>query len=274
MPGPPKKIVPWVRGNVMRVASHRTRVSSHQLVFFAAGILGFGPAIGVLYHALRTYDYPFTEKSYFDTRRVILALAVGMIVGTISGAITLALGAAGSLVALVLFLILVALFEEGFKLIYLNRKGYRGRFDTTFVGVGLGIGIAAIAAAGPAYANGPALFGAPVYLPLAAFSVSLSFVHGATGAILGLGCSKGDLVTAFAQAFVARVLHAAILVPFFVWFSTPTVTIALPVLSLAAAIGFTIFLYRHVYRFVIPETLPPELRRERRRGVRSRAAKD
>jgi len=115
-------------------------VASDQLVFFASGLLGFGPSVAVLFHALRTYDYPYTEKAYFDTGRVFLALAVGMILGTASGALTLALsGAATTVLSLVVLLILLALFEEAFKLIYLNRKGYRGRFDTTFVGVTLGV---------------------------------------------------------------------------------------------------------------------------------------
>ena len=247
------------------------------LLLFAAGSLGFGPAIAVLYHALRTYDYPYTDKSYFDTRRVFLGLAVGMVLGTVSGAVTLATvaGGLGSLLALAVLLILLAVFEEGFKLVYLNRKGYRGRFDTTFAGVGLGVGLAAIAAAGPAYSNGPGLYSPTVFLPLAVFSVNLAFVHVSTGAILGLGCSRGEVLVPLAQALVARILHAAILIPFFAWYSEPSVSAVVPVLSLAAATAFTLYLYVYAYRSVLPTTLPPELRRERRRrGRRTVAAKE
>ena len=225
------------------------------LIFFVSGVIGFAPAVAVLYHALRTYDYPYTEKSYFDSRRVFFGLAVGMVIGTISGVVSFSVGATvGSLVALVVLLILTAVFEEGFKLIYLNRKGYRGRFDTTFVGVGLATGIAAISTAGPAYANGPALLSPSVFLPFAAYSVSLAFVHESTGAILGLGCSKGEVV-----------------VPFFTLYSAPAALAIPAVAGLAAAIAFTALLYGYVYRSVIPATLPSELRRERRRTVRKRA---
>ena len=242
------------------------------LIFFVSGVIGFAPAVAVLYHALRTYDYPYTEKSYFDSRRVFFGLAVGMVIGTISGVVSFSVGATvGSLVALVVLLILTTVFEEGFKLIYLNRKGYRGRFDTTFVGVGLATGIAAISTAGPAYANGPALLSPSVFLPFAAYSVSLAFVHESTGAILGLGCSKGEVVVPFAQAILARVLHAAILVPFFTLYSAPAALAIPAVAGLAAAIAFTALLYGYVYRSVIPATLPSELRRERRRTVRKRA---
>ncbi|TLZ51899.1 MAG: hypothetical protein E6K18_03840, partial [Methanobacteriota archaeon] len=167
-------------------------------VFLVSGLIGFGPSIAVLYHALRTYDYPYTAKAYFDTRRVFLALAVGMIVGTVSGAIVVGLrGGISSLLSLVLVLLLLALFEEGFKLVYLNRKGYRGRFDTTFVGLSLGIGVSAIVAAGSSYVNGPALFTPSSVVTLLGFSASLGLVHGATGAILGYGCSKGEILVAF-----------------------------------------------------------------------------
>ncbi len=243
---------------------------AQSLVFFVAGIIGFGPAIGVLYHALRTYDYPFTEKAYFDTSRVVLGLAVGMVLGTVSGAITVGLRATIlTLLSLVVLLVLLATFEEGFKLVYLNRKGYRKRFDTTFVAVGLSMGMAAIAAAGSAYTNGPTLFLPDVAIPLFAFSVSLAFVHGATGAIIGLGCARAEIVVPFSQALVGRVIHAGLLVPFFVWSALPAGTsIAIPAFSLAAAIVFSALLYAHAYRTVIPATLPQDLRRERRRKAR------
>jgi len=262
----------------MRPAPVGGAVAQDQFVFFVAGVIGFGPSIGVLYHGLRTYDYPYTEKSYFETRRVFLALAVGMVIGTVTGAMSVGfrLGIT-SLLSLVVLLLLLALFEEGFKLVYLNRKGYRGRFDTTFVGLSAGVGIAAIVAAGSAYSNGPGLFAASSVTTLLAFSASLAFVHGATGAILGYGCSRGEIVVALAQAYVARVLHAAMLVPFFVWsgLPDPEANLAVPLLSLVGAVVFTMLLYLHVYRSVLPETLPPELRRERRRRVRTtRTAKE
>ena len=249
-----------------------------QIVFFAAGLIGFAPSVAVLFHALRTFDYPYTEKALFDTRRVFLGLAVGMVLGTASGAITVLLRAGFvGLVALMVFLLLLALFEEGAKLVYLNRKGYRGRFDTTFVGLTLGVGMAAIVAAGSAYVNGPALFAPSSIATLAVFSASLGFVHACTGALIGYGCSKGDVLVPFSQAYVARVLHAAMLVPFFVWsgLPNPEANLAVPLFSLGAAVAFTAILYTYVYRTILPGTLPPELRRERRRRFRdTKAAKD
>src|SRR5213593_1817580 len=164
-------------------------MASNGLVLFAAGLLGFGPAVAVLYHALRTYDYPFTEHAYFDTSRLFLAFFIGIVLGSISGFITVALGAS-SLFGLVVVLLLLAAFEEGVKLVYLNRKRYRGRFDTTFVGLGMGIGIAALVGAGVAYVNRENLLLPHFLAPLAALSTSLAFLHASTGALIGFGCSR------------------------------------------------------------------------------------
>ena len=247
-------------------------MSSHELVFLASGILGFGPAMAVLYHALRTYDYPYTERSFFDSSRVFLALAVGVVFGTIVGWITLSFRGGGlTLVALILALVLFALFEEAFKLVYLNRKRYRGRFDTTFCGVSLGVGSAALVGAGNAYINGPNVFLPLLALQLGAFSASLAFVHSATGGIIGLGCSRGRVLRPFLQAIGARTLHALMLVPFFVWAGLPSPQDAsIPLFSLAAAVVFGVLLYLYVYQIVLPSTLPVEMRRERRRVVRKK----
>ena len=247
-------------------------MAADQFVFFVSGIIGFGPSVAVLFHALRTYDYPYTEKAYFDTGRVFLALAVGMVLGTASGALIVALQAGiVSVLSLVILLLLVALFEEGFKLIYLNRKGYRGRFDTTFVGLTLGVGIAAIVAAGSAYRNGPDLLAVSPIVLLAVFSASYGFLHVSTGALIGYGCSKADIIVPFLQAYVARVIYAAMLVPFFVAGNVQEEGIVMPLVSLAAAVAFAALLYAYVYRTVLPATLPPDLRRERRRKFREDA---
>jgi hypothetical protein len=241
-------------------------VAGQEVVLFASGLVGFTPAVALLYHALRTYDYPYTEHTYFDTSRVFLAFAIGMVLGTISGAFTVALGAL-SLLSLVIALLLLALLEEGLKLVYLNRKGYRGRFDSTFCGASMGIGLAALVSAGNAYVNREALLTPANIAMLSALSASLALVHVSTGAIIGSGCSKGELTKPFMQAYVARILHAAMLVPFIVWSALPRTDVLIPILSLSAAVAFPALVYAHVYRVVLPNTLPQDLRRKRRRDL-------
>lgn len=242
---------------------------NHEAVLVVSGLIGFTPAVAVLFHALRTYDYPHTDHAYFDTSRVFLAFFLGIVLGTISGAFTVALRSS-SLVSLVVSLLLLAAFEEGVKLVYLNRKGYRGRFDTTFIGLSMGIGIAALVGAGIAYVNRQDLLLPHFVAPLAVLSASLAFLHAGTGALIGFGCAHGPLLERFLQAYVARALHGSMLVPFIVWSALGRTDVLIPLSSLSAAAVFAFLLYLYVYRRILPETLPQELRRERRRGLRER----
>ena len=46
-------------------------------------IIGFGPALAVIWYTLMKYDYPYVEGACFDDRRVFFLLAIGMVMGTV-----------------------------------------------------------------------------------------------------------------------------------------------------------------------------------------------
>src|SRR5512137_512606 len=48
-----------------------------------AGVVGFGPAVAVLWYLLQDYDYPRMEKSLFNDTKVFGLVAAGMILGTV-----------------------------------------------------------------------------------------------------------------------------------------------------------------------------------------------
>ena len=252
-----------------------------QLRFSIAFLLGIVPAIVVLWISLRRFSYPLAPKSLFDDRRVFFALAVGLAFGAVSGSLTLAVSTSGF--GIVVPLIAVALFEEGFKLVYLNRKGYRGRFDTTFYGVSLGVGSGATLVMSSVFTNSgllqspdvPALVGG-----LLLFGLSLTFVLASTGAIIGFGASQGKVLGYYVRAFLVRFSHLAILMFFFLY--DPGDNPAAPkdptaaILSLAASLVFAGIVYAFVHREVLPETLPKDIRRELLRwpGKAERPAKE
>jgi hypothetical protein len=246
-----------------------------QLRFAIAFIVGIGPAALLMWISLRRFDYPIAPKSMFDDRRVFLAFAVGLGFGAISSSLTYAISTSG--LGVIVPLIAVALFEESFKLLYLSRKGYRGRFDTTFYGVSLGVGSGASLVIASAYnanpdllqgANVPALLSALVLL-----SFSLTTILASTGALIGFGSAQQKVLGYFLRAFLVRFSHLAILLFFFV--AQPE-DLALPLASLAASLVFAGVVYTFVYREVLPETLPKDLRRELRRwpGKAGRAVKE
>ncbi|MFQ5553152.1 MAG: hypothetical protein ACE5EW_05485, partial [Thermoplasmata archaeon] len=89
--------------------------------FFAAGAVGIGPAFLLMFYTLRRYEYPYVDKALFRSERLFLSFAIGLIIGVITAVIFDSLRVATVEVA-VLALVAVAVFEESFKLVYLNYK--------------------------------------------------------------------------------------------------------------------------------------------------------
>jgi len=242
-----------------------------QLDFLVALLLGIVPALGVLWHALRRFSYPHTEQSLFDDRRVFFALAVGMVFGVFASALNVVLGLD------VLLLAAVLLFEEAFKLAYLNRRGYRGRFDTTFYGVPLGAGAASTAVVASALWGGSTALASPASLAfLALFSFSLSLAQADSGALIGFGASRGRTWKPLAQAVGVRYAHTALLLPFLLASGQPLSDVGVwALVSVATSIAFAGTVYVYVYGELLPGTLPDELRRKMKRERRRlQAVKD
>ena len=240
--------------------------------FAIAFVVGIGPAILVMWASLRRFAYPLAPKSLFDDRRVFFAFAVGLGFGAISSSLTYTISTSG--LGLIVPLIAAALFEESFKLAYLSLKNYRGRFDTTFYGVGLGVGSAAALSMASVFNANPTLLlssALPAFITaLLLFSISMTIILASTGALIGFGSSQSKVLGYFVRAFLVRFSHLAILLFFFLGDD-----IVLSLSSLAASLVFAGVVYAYVYREVLPETLPKELRRELRRwpGKAERPAK-
>jgi len=237
-------------------------LADEQLRFAIAFIVGIAPAMILMWVSLRRFDYPLAPKSLFDDRRVFFAFAVGLGFGAISSSLTYAISTAG--LGIVVPLIAAALFEESFKLVYLNRKGYRGRFDATFYGLSLGVGSAAALSMASVYNANRFLLLSPQLLQLATalvlFSISMTTILASTGALIGFGSAQEKVLGYFVRAFLTRFSHLAILLFFFV--GTDDI---LSWSSLAASLVFAGIVYAFVYREVLPETLPKDLRRQLRR---------
>ena len=234
------------------------------LDFFVAFLLGIVPGIGILWASLRRFDRPLVDHTLFDDRRVFGSLAVGLVFGTVASIFALSLPRFEDL--LVSFLIAVAatfVFEESFKLIWLNRRTYRGRFDTTFYGVPLGIGAAASGVVAAAWVSRDTLYLPETLVLLLVYSISLGLVNADTGALIGFGASRGDMWRSYLRAIVVRFAHGAFLFPFLLQVAEPFSAI-----SVATSGGFAFLVYYYVYQRILPGTLPEEIRREMRRERR------
>jgi len=241
--------------------------------FLVAFLLGILPGLAILWASLRRFDRPYVDHTLFDDRRVFGSLAVGLIFGTIASVLVLSLPGA-DISSFLVALVVGFVFEESFKLVWLNRRGYRGRFDTTFYGVPLGAGIAAtgvVAAVWATVTTGGTLYNAETIALLILYSFSLSLVNADTGALIGSGATRGDTWRAYLRALAVRLSHGALLSPFLL----PGTPELYATISVGTSLGFALLIYYYVYHDILPGTLPEEIRRElRRERRRAPAARD
>src|SRR2546425_7114576 len=115
------------------------------------------PRLRVLGSSLGRFARPYVCHTLFCARRVFASLAVGLIFGTVASVFAIVLPR-GDLASFAVVVAVSFVFEESFKLVWLNRRSYRGRFDTTFYGVPLGIGAAASGVVAAAWASREILY--------------------------------------------------------------------------------------------------------------------
>ncbi|MDX1534369.1 MAG: hypothetical protein R3291_01970 [Thermoplasmata archaeon] len=242
--------------------------------FFAAGAVGIGPAFLLMFYTLRRYEYPYVEKALFRNERLFLSFAIGLVVGVVTAVVFNAF-LVGTTVEALLALLAVAVFEESFKLVYLNYKIFRGNFDTVFYGPGLSFGIAAtfsMAFAFQVFTQPEVPLGALIVnvTVLILLAVGLNALHFYTGAVQGAGAGRGRPWRAYFQALGARGVFALLLAPFLAPFQVlnPAVLVGF----LLVAVGFALFLFWNAYTRVIPNSLPSEVRRRLRRRPASEEA--
>src|SRR5437016_478037 len=231
--------------------------------FLVAFLLGILPAIGILWTSLRRFDRPYVDRTLFDDRRVFGSLAVGLVFGTIASVFALSIPRT-DIVGVLAASSPTFLFEEAFKLVWLNRRRYQGRFDTTFYGVPLGTGIAASGVVAAAWASRDVLYVPETFALLVLYSIGLGLVNADTGALIGFGASQGEMWRYFLRAIAVRFAYGAFLFPFIL----PGIPDFYAALSVTTAAGFGLLIYYYVYRRILPGTLPEELRRESRRERR------
>jgi hypothetical protein len=233
-----------------------------------AGVLGIGPALGILFHAMRRYDVPFVVEPLFDSSKLFMLFAGGMIFGGIATFVSFVIiPSAPPFLILLAVLIALALFEELFKFMVVNLKQFQLNYETTFYGLSLGLGMSSIIMLMTSYVLIPTEFdSAEAYVAVMltiAYSISICSLHASTGAYIGYGSSTGYVWNYFFQAMISRVAYAVLIVPFILGDD-----LTLSAISIIVAVVFTILLYVHVYTRILPETLPDKENKKKRRTIR------
>jgi hypothetical protein len=243
--------------------------------FYIGGIIGFGPALFLTWFSLRKYSYPHVEGSLFEDRKVFFMLAVGMVAGTFIFTLerflypTFVFG--DSVIFLMFILVYVLAFpflEDIVKFVILNFKGYQGRFDSTFYGIGLGAGYSATAIIGYVLLEITRAKDAHVtiapesWLALIFLSICTALLHVSIGATLGNATGRKLGLRGLPLALIPHIVFNLLMFPWFVygqlWY------------ALIFVIPFSVVVYHGVYTHTIPECLPPEIQKEVRRNRRKR----
>ncbi len=243
--------------------------------FIASGAIGIGPALLIIYYALRRYEYPYVEQALFRNDRLFLSFGVGMVMGVVSAVLFNAFTIELYTTALFVLLI-ISVFDESFKMVYLNLKPFQGRFDTAFYGSSLGVGMGATFVMAFAFQTFSQPVGQPtdpfhpqnilILLTLSVAMISLQFF---TGSLLGVGAAGRRPWRAYLQALGARGVFSLLLAPFLAPFQVANVYVIVGFFLLAAA--FAVFLLWEGYSNVIPDSLPADVRRRLRRIPQDRS---
>ncbi len=239
-------------------------MASTQLDFSVALVVGLGPALGILYWSLRRFDIPFTRYRLFDDRRLFGGLAVGMIFGAIAGFLEII--PLGNVIGAILAIVAFVVFEESFKMVWLNRKSYRGRFDTTFYGVSIGVGAAAmlvVASVLTFLSRGGTFYTVEDVALFTLYSIGLNLVHADTGVLIGFGASRGETLWPFLKVVLVRLAQTVMILAFALSAGEPW-----ELISVVTAIAFAAIIYHYVYTVLLPGTLPDDIRKEMRREKR------
>jgi hypothetical protein len=222
-----------------------------------SSIIGFVPAILILFLLLRRYEEFFKESKIFQ------AFAAGMVIGMVITVFESTIE-----ISLIAFALLFPIFEESIKLVILNWPKLRGEIKTVYYGAALGVGIGSMAiipAAFFVFTTEPSTFGNPQsYFDLILLSFNFCLLNSATGVMIGYGSAKHLIGSYFVKA---TVLHMVYGVFYFIFVLTPGIMKYAP-LFVASVIAFGLFLY--VLRDLLPDAIPPDMMKKKRREHRKR----
>ena len=230
-----------------------------------SSVIGFAPAILLLYILLRQYE------TFFSERNIFLALAGGMVLGMIITVFHLISDDAILNfidLTLIVYVLLFALFEELAKLIILNYPKLAGKHYTVYYGATLGLGIGSMSIIAISYRlflDLPDALGNPLTVgTLVVLSFNYSLLNGSTGVMIGYGSAKYKLSSYFIRAFLAHALFNLMLLPF-LWGLAVAEFGSLFLVTL-----FTVSLFWYVLKTLMPDAVPPEMQKKRKREVRKR----
>ncbi len=213
-------------------------------------LIGFGPAIILLYFVLGEFE------GFFIDNKAFFMITFGLLIGLILGIFSLYLPLGDFLWALTLIFLI-----ELIKFVILLQKPFRLKHDATFYGMALGIGIGAMMIFIYGFYAGLTHLELKTILFLLLLSYNYNLLHGSTGALIGYGCYIGDFWKYFFRAFLISGAHGLLMSV--IWgtsFDKSGAETKMFALLIIGGVYATVVLL-YIYKEIIPKTIPDELKR-------------
>jgi hypothetical protein len=243
-----------------------------QYSFILATVFGAGPALFSLYYVLRQY------QGAWDDRKLFICLAVGMILGVVGFFFHAMLDAViygDLLTAFTVYVVGFAVLENLMLFAVLNFKWLRGKTDATFCGVSLGAGFGASGSMAFVYrasSLGVSNLDAFILISMVGISFATIFLRIANGAMVGTGSSLGKPWTWYGKAIIAQVPYGTLFMSL-LYFTGEYTPVYIWAPATVAMVVYTYFVLMYVRKTVLPQNIPPairkKLRRERRKAQKN-----
>lgn len=245
---------------------------------FGAMMMGALPALVLMFYMLRPFEGLYGDRSAFNS--FVVGMALGVAAGVLHVAIDpFALQAFA--LAVLLFVIGFGVFDQFLRVVLWNSSRFSGRMETTFWGTAFGLGYGAMLAAlwfYRSFTHPDIEINAWVVTAYIAASFAFAVIHGATGMLVGFGAAIGEV---WRYGLLGVGIQAVLN---FLWYLALVSSIYTPsgvapvwemtVLSMSIATLYGYAVLRWTMRRVVPELLPKDVMRLRRRLLRKQSRED
>lgn len=217
----------------------------------ASLFLGIIPALVLLFIGLKGYDELYKEKNIFLT--FIIGIVMGFIAAFVQSFYPLA----------IIYIILLAFFDQLIKIIVLNIGRLRGKRETAIYGMSLGLGFGSSFTPILIIAVSKLITNDVYVLSLITIgSIGIILFHGATGAYIGYGIYIREMTKHLLIAVILQ-LPFSLILGMTITYSTPG--------SLNVQLGFVagLIMYGGVVFWYVVKKIMPQILTQSRKGKRA-----
>jgi len=215
----------------------------------ASLFLGIIPALILLYVSIKGYE------GYYKDKTIFLTFIIGIVTGLIAAIVRIY-----SIPLAIIYIIIIALFEQLFKTIVLNLKRFQGKKETTIYGLSLGLGFGAVFT--PFLLTSVAAtttISLQTFLFIVIGSFGFILFHSASGVYIGYGIYSSKLIKYLIIAIIIQLPFNTINDLTRLYFSNNY----FPLLQISLLIYGVIF-----YIYVVKKIMPKILSRKRKKKVK------